>query len=271
MSLRLVAVLGAVVPLVGCGGGVPLLYPARALPAGDVRVAGGLSGNFIVGSLANNITAAQAEAATSAQGPGPAGNDPTYAKGAIVLAAVAPGLAPYASARVGIGDGFEGGIAYTGRTAHLDVRRSFDWGDTSLSLGVGIETPIYGNPDTGTLPQVDLSAVHGYGADVPLLIGWQSTAKLYMVWGGVRAGWDHTIISSMSTEPDSDTVANPMNLSADRFYGSGVVGLAAGFRHVHVALELDAAYQTMQGTFNGSSVTAQGVSLAPAAALWWTF
>jgi hypothetical protein len=162
-------------------------------------------------------------------------------------------------------------VAYTGRAAHLDVRRSFDWGPTSLSVGLGIEMPIYGNPDTSTLPQIDLSSVHGYGADVPVLIGWESPARVYMVWAGLRGGWDHTDISALTTEPGAATVTAPMTLSADRYYGAAVVGMAAGFRHVHVALELDAPYQAIHGTFNATTVTIQGLSLAPAAAVWWTF
>ena len=37
---------------------------------------------------------------------------------------------------------------------------------------------------------------HGYGADVPVLVGWESQAGLYMLWGGLRAGWEH--IDSLS-------------------------------------------------------------------------
>jgi len=251
-----------------CGGGVPLLYPARAMPAGDVRVSAGASGAVAVGSLASAVSAASTEAGHDSSVPGPPGTDPTYAKGALVLAAVAPGVAPYVGARVGIGAGFEGGVAYTGRAAHVDVRRSFDWDDTSLSIGLGLEMPIYGDPDTNTLPQVDLRAVHGYGADVPVIVGWQSAARLYMVWAGVRGGWDHVDIGSLSSDPSVKTVTS---LSADRFYGGGVVGMAAGFRHVHGALELDVAYQSIRGTFDATNVTVQGLSIAPAAALWVTF
>ncbi len=254
-----------------CGGGVPLLYPARALPAGDVRASAGASGNFAMGALADAVSAARVEAAHNSMVPGPPGQDPTYAKGALVLAAVAPGLAPYVAARVGMGARFEGGVTYTGRAAHLDVRRSFDWSDVSLSVGVGVEMPIYGNSETGTLPNVDLSSVHGYGADVPVIVGWQSDARIYRVWGGARAGWDHTAISALTTQPGSPTVNGPIDLTADRFYGGGVVGMSAGFRHIHAALEFDAAYQSLHGNYNGTTVTLAGVSLAPAAALWFTF
>src|SRR5580704_7357389 len=92
---------------VGCGGGMPLLYPARTLPLGEVRATGGTSGNFVVGSLASDLQAATVEGAKNSSAPGPPGTDPAYARGALVEAAVAPGLSPFIAARVGIGSGFE--------------------------------------------------------------------------------------------------------------------------------------------------------------------
>jgi hypothetical protein len=60
-------------------------------------------------------------------------------------------------------------------------------------------------------------------------------------------------------------------LSATRFYAGGVAGVAGGFRHVHVAFEIDAAYQTISGAFNANQVTVSGVSVTPAGGVWWTF
>jgi hypothetical protein len=252
----------------GCGGGVPLLYPARTLAAGDVRVSGGTSANLLVGSLGSAVSAAHVEALQAPPAALPP-QGPSYAKGALVLAAVAPGVAPYTSGRVGLGERFEGGVTYTGRAAHVDVRRSFDSGDVSLSLGLGLETPVYGDTGSGTLPQVDLSSVRGYGADIPVVVGWQSAARVYMLWGGLRAGWDHVDVASPLVTPAPGGPS--LTLVADRFYGSGVLGLAAGFRHVHAALELDVAYQTVQGMFGASTTSVQGLSVAPAGALWVTF
>ena len=63
----------------------------------------------------------------------------------------------------------------------------------------------------------------------------------------------------------------PISLSATRFWGGGLVGVAVGFRHVHVAMELDASYATVTGEYNDTHARVQGVTLAPAAALWWLF
>jgi hypothetical protein len=254
---------------------VPLLYPARTLVMGDVRASSGVSGNFAVGSLANDVAAARTIAQNDAMPTGTAAS--TFTRGALVSAAVAPGFAPFVAARVGVGDRFEAGVAYTGRAGRIDVRRSFDWNDTSLSVGLGVTVPIYGDSYTSSLSAIDLTYVHGYGADIPVLIGWQSAARVYMVWAGARAGYDHVDVSGLSTEPGA--IPPSESLSGDRFYGGGVVGFAAGFRHVHAALELDAAYQSVSGTFvqtvgatsYPTNASAQGFSLAPAGAIWFTF
>src|SRR5437773_780085 len=96
----------------GCGAGSPLLHPAQVLAAGDVRAAVGLSGQGIAAGVSQSL--ANAEAISVAKGDA---TNPEYTKGAMALAALAPGIAPYAGARVGLGKQWEGGVAYTGRAA----------------------------------------------------------------------------------------------------------------------------------------------------------
>ena len=60
-------------------------------------------------------------------------------------------------------------------------------------------------------------------------------------------------------------------LSATRFWGGAVVGVAVGFRHLYVALELDASYASVTGNYNATQVQVSGITLAPASALWWRF
>jgi hypothetical protein len=253
-------------PLAGCGGGVPLLHPAATLPRGEVRAAGGVTANVALGAAASAYSAAQQEAQAATTTP----TDATYARGALVAAALAPGLAPYVAARVGLGHDFEAGLAYTGRGGRVDVRHAFGLGGaTALSVGLGATAALYGTDSGAALPGVDLAEVRAFGADLPVLVGWHSTGGLYMIWGGLRAGYDRTRIAPVSSE----TAAAPdvRALTADRWYGAAVVGAAAGLGHVHVALELDAAYQTVSGTFGDTPASVSGVTLAPAGALWWDF
>jgi hypothetical protein len=254
--------------LVGCGGGLPLLHPAQTLPEGEVRASAGFSGNIAVGDLSDALRAANQEAAASPGGQGPAAADITYARGALVAASVAPGLAPVIAARVGVGKGFEAGVGYTGRSARLDVRKAFGvaphW---AFSVGAAGSAVLYGRQTGEELPDVDLTQAHGWGADVPVLVGYESDGGLYTVWVGARAGWEQVDVGQVSSVPGPSTVS----LSATRFWGGGLVGLAAGFRHVHVALEADVSYMNVAGDFAGVHATVAGAAITPATALWWDF
>ena len=266
------ALAAAAAMLTGCGGGSPLLHPARTLPQGEVRAAGGFSANVAVGSLADGLRAAKDEAARNTDAPGRPGTDVVYSKGALVAAAAAPGIAPFLAARVGVGDHFEGGLAYTGRGARIDLRRSLDRKNMSLSVGIGGSGVFYGRQGGSALPNVDLGQLHGYGADVPLLAGWTFGQDTYMLWLGVRGGWEHVNVDLVRSEPKAVTLGvPPISLSADRYYAGGLVGLAVGFRHVHVAIEVDAAYQAISGSYNQTQATVTGVTLAPGTAMWLTF
>ncbi len=254
----------------GCGGGLPLLHPARTLPIGEVRAFAGFSGNVPVGSMASALRDAESD---PSQGTAAPGQDPTYAKGALVAASVAPGIAPIGGARVGVGWQSEGGLAYTGRALRADLRHAIDlsryW---SLSIGVGGSAALYGHQEGSSLENVSLGQLHGWGADVPVLVGYESDGGLYMFWLGARGGGEHVDISDVTSEPKAVTLGSPpISLSATRFWGGGLVGFAVGFRHLHVAFELDAAYATISGSYNQTQVSVAGLTVAPATALWWQF
>jgi hypothetical protein len=236
-----------------------------------VRAAGGFGATVAVGPLADAVRQAEQDPNVSATTP-PVG-DTAYAKGALVLASVGPGLQPLAGARVGIGQQFEGGLAYTGRAIRVDLRRSFDLSSSwSVSVGAGGSAALYGHQEGSALPNVSLNQLHGWGADVPLLLGYESPGSLYMLWFGARGGGEHIDISDVTSEPKAVTLGSPpIALSATRFWGGGLVGFAIGFRHLHVALELDAAYAHVSGSYNSTNATVSGATLAPATALWWQF
>ena len=238
-----------------------------------------MSAQFAGGDLASAIAGAREQAsrqpaglAAGTGGTGGTGSaDPVYARGALVAAAVAPGIAPFAAARVGVGASFEGGLGYTGRSVRLDLRRSFALSDaTDLSIGAGASAPLYGR-DAGSLPNVDLSRLRGYGADLPVLVGWESAAGLYRLWAGARGGFEHVSIENVSSDPRPGVTDGGIPLDANRFWLGAVAGLAVGFRSLHVALELQAASINVSGSYDGTSQTVSGFSLTPATALGWDF
>jgi hypothetical protein len=267
-----------VVVLVGCGGAAPLLHPAQVLAPGEIRAEAGIAARAVVGNLGDSLKGATNESASYkalGQDPCATGCSNTYAEGALVAAAMAPDLSPVAGARVGVGGEFEGGIMYTGRGARIDLRRAFAIGKRptawALSIGVGLDAAFEGRQGS-SLPDVDSANLFGFGADVPVLLGWKSTAGLYYVWLGARFGYEHDTIQPRNSEavpPNGESTAP--QLVGDRFAVGGLVGLAIGFRHVHVALELEADYAAVTGTFGGTTARVDGLSLTPATALWWDF
>jgi hypothetical protein len=102
---------------------------------------------------------------------------------------------------------------------------------------------------------------------LPLLIGYQSDGDLYMLWIGARAGYEH-VEASNATAPANGPSGS---LAATRVWGGGLLGAAVGFRHIHVAMELDVSYASIAGDYNQTHAQVAGVTLCPSTALWWTF
>jgi hypothetical protein len=178
---------------------------------------------------------------------------------------VTPALAPWASARIGIAGFNEAGLTYSGRAVRLDGRHAFKLSKlVSLSAGLGGELLLIGRPRAGAGTP---SSVLGGGFDLPVLVGWNSTGGLYSAWIGPRAGlsWVSGEIPAVSAaEEDVDVGGYHARVGL-------VAGLRAGFRHVHVALELGGDWHYVRGTLGGASVAFDQLSLTPAGALVLTF
>lgn len=232
-----------------CGGGVPLLHPAHVLSPGAVSAGAGLSGQPVLLTLphAPESTEGRAEALLQER-------------------TVAPALAPWASVRVGIPGSNEVGLAYAGRALRLDGRHAFKLSKkVSLSAGLGGELLLIGRPraDAAGSP----TSVLGGGFDVPVLVGWTSTGGLYSAWIGPRVG-----LSWITGEiPAAFGAAEATDVSGQHVRTGLVAGLRAGFRHVHVALELGGDWHHVTGTLGGAPVAFDQLSLTPAGGLVLSF
>jgi hypothetical protein len=268
-------VLGALLA-VACGGGSPLLHPAHVLPEGQVSGGAGVSGQFAFGEAAR---------AMSAQPP-PGDEEQQFVEHAVAEASLAPGIAPWVGARVGLGAQSEAGLTYTGRSARIDARHAFGDETVAYSIGAGA-TAILANPEshapTGTVPEATAGrltgspedpAARGWGLDVPAIVGWRSSASVVELWTGVRAGVEH-VGAAVPLGGPTATLEDLATLSGMRWYGGGLVGAAIGFRPIWIALELDASYQylsvgadfTGTGTPAHREATLTGLTLAPAGAI----
>lgn len=237
----------------GCGGGAPLLHPAHTLNPGNATMGAGLSGR---------VALLPAEV--------PAGDDADeVVAGTTALEdlSVAPAVAPWAAARIGFEGSNEAGLTYAGRAIRLDGRHAFELGTPTLSVGLGGSVLMAKRPGGGP----DERSVFGGGLDVPVLIGVRSTADIYALWGGIRGGFE--LLRGAVVSPPTTAGADPVEeeFSGHHIYAGFVAGIRVGFRHVHVALELDGAYHFAGGTIGERSLRVDQLSLTPAGALIVSF
>ncbi|HEX3851093.1 MAG TPA: hypothetical protein VHW01_09015 [Polyangiaceae bacterium] len=246
--------------LAGCGGGVPLLHPARVLSVGQTSFGAGMSDRSVLGAERKALASAEQRSPDSAL---PV-TDPGYTRGVLVAVAEGPALVPWASARVGIPGSNEGGLSYTGQALRADARHAFEWDNSALSIGLGFTGHGFGQSAL-ELPGADLNHAHGVGLDLPLLFGYHTDADLISVWAGLRGAYDHW---SGTLTLDNDA---PFSLSAGRLSGGPVLGLAVGLSPLWVAAELEVDYSHVTGTLDraGGHYDAQldGWSARPAGAL----
>jgi hypothetical protein len=255
--------------IAGCGGGAPLLHPAHVLPSGNVSAGAGLSGQFAF-----------------RRDPGAGPPEQHAFEDAVARASLSPGVAPWVGLRAGLGGRFEAGLTYTGRSVRADARRAFGRDAVAVSVGAAASA-VFSDPqdhvENGTAPPPmqgrlppgggDLRAT-GYGFDVPVLLGWRSTASVVQGWVGARGGVER--IDGDLPSPPPMGPASLVSFSATRWYGGGLVGAAVGLWPVTVAVELDVTYQGVSGnaTFpvpagapRQRDGSVSGITLAPAGAI----
>jgi len=244
------------------------MHPGHVLGQGRTRFAAGVAAHFATGEAADAITKADAERITAAVDTPSA----TYATGALAAAALAPGVAPYVSGRVGLGYDAEGGLSYTGHAMRIDARYGLQGDSWALSAGMGGSALLArrGTVTNAQLGGLNLEGVSGWGADVPIVVGWRSSGDILWWWGGVRGGYEKlrgtvTLNVPEPQEPiDGDIDARRTSIAA-------LTGLAVGFRYFHAAVEVQGAYQDARGSLWDTSVQVGGMTVSPAAAILGTF
>lgn len=254
--IRPVLVLALAWICAGCHGQGPLLHPAHVLHPGDVSLGAGVFGAMVV-----------AGAQADSPGAGSRGAPDGVVERTLSELTVAPGMAPWASARVGIEGENEAGLTYTGRALRLDGRHAFSLGKPTLSIGLGAAALFAEANDASG----DGGGVYGGGVDVPILLGFRSDADIYALWFGPRVGIELLSGEVRLPDPDRSRTAPLVDASGLHLQLGLVLGVRAGFRHVHVALEAGVTYHHAEGDLGGTSVAIDQATFAPGGALTATF
>lgn len=267
---------------VACGGAAPLLHPAATLPVDAISVGAGVSGEFASSSVGNTIDRGRSAAGGNLSDPGTAR---AYANGVLMNALVAPGASPWVSARVGLPQGTEAGLTYTGRSLRVDGRYAFELTPgILLSIGLGASGLLI-SPDHGAPPASSTSSASnaqatfdldakGGGADVPVLLGCSLIDGFADVWLGPRFGVDY-LWGDLRLR-NSDPSAPRLDASGSRLWAGAVAGFSLGVPPLWLRFELGATYHDVSGSLKpteaGSSpgfdnLNASGWTLAPSGAI----
>jgi hypothetical protein len=199
---------------------------------------------------------------------------------AVAGAALSPGIAPWVGVRAGLGARTEAGLTYTGRTVRADARHAFQSDAYALSIGAGA-SGVFARTDNSEQPPGGPVAsgnssldANGFGFDVPIIVGWRSTASVVQIWAGARGGVER-LYGDMRLE---DVPAPSASVTATRWWGGGLVGGAVGLPPLIVAVELDVAYHGVSGSAEmpgaggapppgPSPINVSGLTVAPAGAI----
>lgn len=215
--------------LVGCAPALPSFSGSRTTPSGRTDLAVGMAARVPTGDLAAGT----------------------------VLALAAPaGIAPAGVVRVGVSDDVDVGLVVAGAGGRAELRFGGRVGQLRAHLGMAAHAGYATTP-------LDVDGAQGQGwragAFVPLTLAFD-VAGILEAWLGARFALDRVegvLADSAMNAPSS----------AWGVRGGGVVGIALGFRRVHVLAELAVDGEWWSVASAGASLERAGVALTPALAV----
>lgn len=169
--------------------------------------------------------------------------------------AQATGIAPVVAARYGVGEHLDLGLGVAGGLARAELRR-----ERVLAEGSTRPSVVYGvAPYVGFAEGDPSGRTTRFGLDLPLTYS-VDFGGVYELWLGPRVGieWVRGELPSGGTDG---------RVRAGKLSAGALLGLALGFRRLHVMLELNAAYERWWGEHGGASLRRGGLVLTPAFAL----
>lgn len=210
----------------GCAPSLPSFAGSRTTPADRTDVLLGMAARVPTGDLASDASLALA-------GPG--------------------GLAPAGVVRVGVSPEVDVGMVVSGASGRLEARYGTRLGQLRAHIGVaGFGGYAVTDPDANGAQGSGWRA----GGFVPLTLAFD-VAGILEAWIGARLAFERV-------EGDLGPSALGARTDAWGLRGGGVIGLALGFRRVHVLAELAVDGEHWSGHVGTTSFERAGVSLTPA-------
>jgi hypothetical protein len=237
------------------------------LKQSEVSLGSGVSSRVVLGGPRRRIDEAQALAATNSIDNGEV--EQRYITGNLLERSLEPGLTPWVGGRVGLGESWEAGVAYTGHRMRVDGRHVFENEKEALSFGAAAHALLLqlggseGNSEgDGTNQRLAKESLYfsatGGGIEIPILFGTRRWSRWFEPSIGVRFGYE-TVFGSMplmaqfnvkqpDSDPDDPGQVMHATANAHRFWVEGLLGLSAGSAPLFLRLELTAGVHRAFGS-----------------------
>lgn len=276
----------------GCATTLSTMQTARTLAPGQVQVSGGMGLFLPLGNLVRVVDTGidQGEEAKDA-----IDEDRPYAldeeaqqrllTAGVALMVAPPGINPELMVRVGVVDRVDVGVRYSGISLRADAKlllahggdsdegRRLEAGQRSydVALGVGVARHFFSSPVLDVLEVVELGDFRRYDVEVPLYVS-ADFGDIFKLYGAPKYVFSRTWLDSRLVDysrqgkPVSGFDASLPAVVNSHFVGS-TVGLALGYRYVHLFAELTGGYVLCKPTLFGAERQLGGVTLFPSVGL----
>ena len=278
----------------GCASTLSTLQTARPLARGQVQASGGLGFFVPVGPLATVVQEgiAQGLAARRAlDSPEPyhlaEADAQKLLSAGLALAVAPPGATHELMLRAGLlaTHDLDVGLRLSSTSLRFDIKARLAHGGYSedpsrregprvsrdVALGLGLSRHLFRGPVLEVLRVVELGEFSRWDLEVPLYLSvdFQDAFKLYAAPKYIysRTRMDARLVASsrQGTEVSGFDVRLPAQVG-NHFYGASV-GLALGYRYVHLYAELTAGYSHCRPVLFGAPRDLGGFTLYPAVGL----
>jgi hypothetical protein len=288
--MRLFSLL-ALLAATGCASSLSSLQTAQTLAPGQFQVSGGLGVFVPAGQLAT--LAAQGIKQGQAVYDAVQSNDAytlseedavTLLTAGAALAVAPPGTNNELMVRAGVVDNVDLGLRLTTSSVRLDGKwrlahggnaspllREYERTSLDLALGLGVSRHLFKSPVLDALEVVKMDDFSRYDVEVPLYLSVDvgDIFKAYAVPKYIfsRTHMDEKLVDFSQDGKDLTGFDVALPVRVNSHFGGATLGLALGYKYVHVYAELTAGYTHCRPSFFGQERDLGGVTLYPAIGL----
>jgi hypothetical protein len=243
----------------GCAPSLATLQPAHVAPKGHLQVAAAMELGVPTGTVARVVDTGRSLADMDPTEIDSAEQEQLFEAG-VTVAASPPAFGPHFALGYTVVDRFELGVRYAGEGWRVGARYQIlkrTEAPLDMVLGLGVAHSAKQIPVEDIIPVLKVDDFSRWTVDVPLLVG--TSNDWFRVWGGPKV-----VLSRFDVAMRLELGAAAPKLATFEgkgLYVGGVGGVALGYRHVFVALELALMWLSGSATMTATDLMIAGRSV----------